>query len=383
MLEALALPDYTLRSDIKSKPSEADLEESSKEDPNEENPSEEDPIEAYEPRGPPSPSLYPSPVSALPPPNVLPPRKRFRRSPSPQPDATTEVILPELSFLMQPPRLRPRQLFLDIVLDRLATIGSGCIPGIESAKQEIEAMHTRAEAAKEQVVVLYDSLGTARVRISDLKIRAGDVMILLYCDVDLFIAMVDSIISITCRDYILTKGAVGLTCWFEKKKYVFCVSNCTDNGKVKYAACTLLEGALTWWNSYAQAVRIDAAYKASRKDLVKMMTEEYCPRNELQKMENELWNLTVKGTDIFGYTKQFQVLALIFHGMVSPEEKKIECYIWGPTNDIQGNVTSLKPTKIQVAIRMAHNLIDQVEADPSLVPLAPHQKLTGISMARN
>ncbi|GJX99504.1 hypothetical protein Tco_0356523 [Tanacetum coccineum] len=25
----------------------------------------------------------------------------------------------------------------------------------------------------------------------------------------------------------------------------------------------------------------------------------------------------------------------------------------------------------------------QIEADPSLVPLAPHQKLTGISMARN
>ncbi|GJY36824.1 hypothetical protein Tco_0422202, partial [Tanacetum coccineum] len=34
-------------------------------------------------------------------------------------------------------------------------------------------------------------------------------------------------------------------------------------------------------------------------DLMKMMTEAYCPRNKIQKLESELWNLTVKGTDDF------------------------------------------------------------------------------------
>ncbi|GJZ90722.1 putative reverse transcriptase domain-containing protein [Tanacetum coccineum] len=37
----------------------------------------------------------------------------------------------------------------------------------------------------------------------------------------------------------------------------------------------------------------------------------------------------------------------------------MERYIWGLTDEIQGNVTSLKPTKIHEAIRMAHNLMDQ------------------------
>ncbi|GJZ66433.1 reverse transcriptase domain-containing protein [Tanacetum coccineum] len=72
-----------------------------------------------------------------------------------------------------------------------------------------------------------------------------------------------------------------------------------------------------------------------------MMTEEYCPRNELQKTETKLWNLSIEGTDIIGYTKRFQDLALLFR-------------------DIQGKVTASKPTKIQEAICMVHNLMDQV-----------------------
>ncbi|GKD83465.1 hypothetical protein Tco_1350304, partial [Tanacetum coccineum] len=70
-------------------------------------------------------------------------------------------------------------------------------------------------------------------------------------------------------------------------------------------------------------------------------------------------NLAAKGTDIVGYTKRFQELALLCSGMVTSEDKNIERYIWGLTPDIQGNITSSKTTKIQEAIQMAHNLIDQ------------------------
>ncbi|GKD77540.1 hypothetical protein Tco_1340161 [Tanacetum coccineum] len=37
----------------------------------------------------------------------------------------------------------------------------------------------------------------------------------------------------------------------------------------------------------------------------------------------------------------------------------IERYIWGLSDDIQGNVTSSKPQRIREAIRIAHNLMDQ------------------------
>ncbi|GKB68089.1 hypothetical protein Tco_0929501 [Tanacetum coccineum] len=39
-------------------------------------------------------------------------------------------------------------------------------------------------------------------------------------------------------------------------------------------------------------------------ELMKLMTEVYCPRNEIQKMETELWNLTVKGNDLIAYTQR-------------------------------------------------------------------------------
>ncbi|GKF74981.1 hypothetical protein Tco_0224425 [Tanacetum coccineum] len=37
----------------------------------------------------------------------------------------------------------------------------------------------------------------------------------------------------------------GLTRWFEKMETVFHISNCLEVYQVKYATCTLLDGALT------------------------------------------------------------------------------------------------------------------------------------------
>ncbi|GJV44792.1 putative reverse transcriptase domain-containing protein [Tanacetum coccineum] len=45
--------------------------------------------------------------------------------------------------------------------------------------------------------------------------------------------------------------------------------------------------------------------------------------------------------------------------MVPKEEDKNERYIWGLPDNIQGNVTSSKPTRLQDAIKMANGLMDQ------------------------
>ncbi|GJW14067.1 putative reverse transcriptase domain-containing protein [Tanacetum coccineum] len=77
-----------------------------------------------------------------------------------------------------------------------------------------------------------------------------------------------------------TKGVVGLTHWFEKMETVFNISNYPSKYQVKYATCTLQDKV-------------------------------YYPRNEIQKMETELWNLTVKGNDLTAYTQRFQELILL------------------------------------------------------------------------
>ncbi|GJX69552.1 putative reverse transcriptase domain-containing protein [Tanacetum coccineum] len=57
---------------------------------------------------------------------------------------------------------------------------------------------------------------------------------------------------------------------------------------------------------------------------LKKMTTKYCPRNEIKKVEAELWNLKVQGTDIVAYNQRFQELALLCDRMFPEETDKIE-----------------------------------------------------------
>ncbi|GJT85850.1 hypothetical protein Tco_1067567 [Tanacetum coccineum] len=66
-----------------------------------------------------------------------------------------------------------------------------------------------------------------------------------------------------------TKGVVGLTQWFERMETVFYISNCAVKNQVKFAICTLLRAALTWWNSHVKTVGHDAAYGMPWKTLMK------------------------------------------------------------------------------------------------------------------
>nr|GEW14792.1 retrotransposon protein, putative, Ty3-gypsy subclass [Tanacetum cinerariifolium] len=69
--------------------------------------------------------------------------------------------------------------------------------------------------------------------------------------------------------------------------------------------------------------------------LMKLMTEVYCPRKEVQKMETELWNLVVKGNDLTIYTRRFQELVLLCTRMVLNEEDKVKRFVGGLPDNIQ------------------------------------------------
>ncbi|GJV33434.1 reverse transcriptase domain-containing protein [Tanacetum coccineum] len=121
-----------------------------------------------------------------------------------------------------------------------------------------------------------------------------------------------------------TEGVVELTQWFERIETIFRISNCSVENQIKFSTCTLLAGALTWWNSHVMTVSHDVAYAMTWADLRKKMTDKYCPRNEMKKLEAELWNLKVKGTDVIGYNQHFQELALLCVRMFPEESDKIE-----------------------------------------------------------
>nr|GEX64149.1 hypothetical protein [Tanacetum cinerariifolium] len=94
-------------------------------------------------------------------------------------------------------------------------------------------------------------------------------------------------------------------------------------------------------------------------ELMKLMTKVYCPRNEVQNMETELWNLVVQGNDLTAYTRRFHELVLLCTRIVPSEEDKVERFVGGLPDNIQGNVIAAEPIQLQDAIRIANNLTNQ------------------------
>ncbi|GJQ92774.1 putative reverse transcriptase domain-containing protein [Tanacetum coccineum] len=123
--------------------------------------------------------------------------------------------------------------------------------------------------------------------------------------------------------------------------------------RVKFASSTLLDSALTWWNVYVRSVTLDTAHATPWSDFKAMFIRKYCPRNELKQMENELWNLKVKGTNLTAYNQRFQELILLCPEMVPNADRLLERYIEGLPLNIKGNVTSSKPVDFHEAIDMA------------------------------
>nr|GFA47048.1 reverse transcriptase domain-containing protein [Tanacetum cinerariifolium] len=114
-----------------------------------------------------------------------------------------------------------------------------------------------------------------------------------------------------------SKVFVGLTRWFKKIETVFYISNCPKRYKVKYATYTFLNSALTWWNAHKRTIAADAAFSMTWRELMKLMTV-----------------------------------------MVLEEEDRVEKFIRGLLDNIQGNVIVAEPKRLQDVVRIANNLMD-------------------------
>ncbi|GKA90581.1 reverse transcriptase domain-containing protein [Tanacetum coccineum] len=129
--------------------------------------------------------------------------------------------------------------------------------------------------------------------------------------------------------------AVGLIRWFERTESVFSQSRCAEENKVTFATSTLTNDALSWWNAYAQPMGIEQANRTIWIELKRLLTNKYCPRTEIRKMEDELYNLSVKGNDLKPYVRRFQELTTLCPNMVPNNEKLLEAFIGGLPQSIK------------------------------------------------
>ncbi|GKF48484.1 reverse transcriptase domain-containing protein, partial [Tanacetum coccineum] len=134
-----------------------------------------------------------------------------------------------------------------------------------------------------------------------------------------------------------TEGDVGLIRWFERTGLVFSCSNCTEDCK-------------------------------------ELLIKKYCPRTEVQKMEDEFYHLTVKGNDLKTYMRRFQELATLCPTMVPDCEKMMEVFIGGLPRSIEGNVIASKPQTLKEAINIAQRLMDQVTKHTPVQVSSDHKR---------
>nr|GEV07244.1 reverse transcriptase domain-containing protein [Tanacetum cinerariifolium] len=126
-----------------------------------------------------------------------------------------------------------------------------------------------------------------------------------------------------------TEGAIGLIHWFERTELVFLRSECAEEDRVTFTTGTMTNDALSWWNAYAQPIGIEQANKIAWTELKRLLTNKYCLRTEIKKMEYEFYNLVVKENDLKTYIRRFQELALLCLNMVPNSKKLIEVFIEG------------------------------------------------------
>ncbi|GJS78304.1 putative reverse transcriptase domain-containing protein [Tanacetum coccineum] len=155
------------------------------------------------------------------------------------------------------------------------------------------------------------------------------------------------------------EGAVELRRWFEKTESVFEISECAEGKKVKFAATTLEGPALTWWKTKGATIGLETMNQMPWTEMKQLMTVEFYPIEEIQRMEHELWNLKIKDYDIVAYTQRFNELALMSPRMVELERVKVDAYIRGLKDNIKGEVTSSNLADLNEAVRMAYKLMEQ------------------------
>ncbi|GJX65130.1 hypothetical protein Tco_0299473 [Tanacetum coccineum] len=142
---------------------------------------------------------------------------------------------------------------------------------------------------------------------------------------------------LTCnpKEYDGKGGAIVYTHWIEKMESVQDMSGCRDNQKVKYTAGSFIK-------------------------------RNFCPSNEMQKLETELWNHSMVRAGHAAYTDRFHEFARLVPHLVTPENQRIERYVYGLALQIRGLVAATEPTIIQKAVQIVGILTDEAIRNGSI-----------------
>ncbi|GKF43689.1 hypothetical protein Tco_0130241, partial [Tanacetum coccineum] len=108
----------------------------------------------------------------------------------------------------------------------------------------------------------------------------------------------------------------------------------------------------------------DSGYAENQKvkyaaSLFALLVEEFCPSNEMEKLESKFWNHKMVVSNYAGCTDRFHELAKLVSHLVTPESSRIKRYIARLAHEIRGMLQATQPIIIQSAILRDGILTDE------------------------
>ncbi|KAI3825644.1 hypothetical protein L1987_07168 [Smallanthus sonchifolius] len=133
-----------------------------------------------------------------------------------------------------------------------------------------------------------------------------------------------------------------------------------NGSSVKFAANTLREEASHWWEGVRQAKGSEIVDAMMWADLKTLVIKNFCPRNEIEKVEREFLGLKAGNMTHRQYTTRFNELARLVPHLVTTEERKIACYIQGLPDQVRTYVKANAPTTYDLAVELSGVVFDDL-----------------------
>src|ERR1044071_1323089 len=161
-------------------------------------------------------------------------------------------------------------------------------------------------------------------------------------------------------------GATAMLEWFDHLELVFINSECPEELRTRHATSVFKSRALEWWKSERATRGNEAALALPWEELKQLMIEEFCPAQEIERLEDEFWKLKQNSGDNPTYTNRFKQLLILVPHQFNTTKRIIAKYLKGLPTSVRDIVEGAEPTTLEKAIRLASKISDNQVKDGTL-----------------
>ncbi|KAI3681152.1 hypothetical protein L6452_35936 [Arctium lappa] len=146
------------------------------------------------------------------------------------------------------------------------------------------------------------------------------------------------------------EGPLDLMDWFNKMEKCFETCQCSADQKVRFVVTTFKTTTLHWWSSKQAVKGIAEATSMTWESLKELMTEKYCSRIDVMKLETEFLQLEQGPDSVQEYTNKFTEKSRFTVHQVAIEQRKVDRFIQGLRKDIKRYVEVTHPKTFLQAV---------------------------------